>query len=178
MFDDADLKTIGELIDQGIQTFAQSHGVISGASKQASETVMADVGSDERYKKQGPSESSTNYMNTKRTYDAYLGVDLEALGRNRLSFDKMITAAQGHTERMYTLSEQALENSIQRDNLVNNNSAQRSNLVNNQAAAHRDIATNEQWNLSEQNFLIAQALKNAGVDSSVIAEIMDNMVTE
>jgi len=172
MFDEADLKTLGELINQGIQTFAQSHGIISGTSKQASETVFEDVATGERLTKQAASEENINYMNMKQTYDLYQHINVDGIGRNRVHFDKMMATAQSHTERLYAISEQAVLNGGLGANLVNNNTAQGSNLSNNQAAAHRDIATNEQWNLSEANLALVSILKGMGTSDTVIAEIL------
>ncbi len=178
MLEKEDLQTIGELISQGIQTYAQSQGVSSGVTKGGSETIFEDVATGERLTKQQAAEENINYMNMKRTYDSHQSADLDVFGRNRIHFDKMTTVAQGHTERLYAIAENSLESSVSRDNIVNSNAGFQANVTNSQVTAHRDVATNEQWNLSEQNWLIVAALKDKGISDATISSIVSRMPSE
>lgn len=89
------------------------------------------------------------FANAKRTYDAYQGHHLEAVGRDRVHFDSLMTAEREHTAELRRLSLQALQNAIET-----------SNMVGKQASRHSDVAIDRQWNVDEQGYTVADILQS------------------
>jgi hypothetical protein len=93
--------------------------------------------------KQNIEQSELDYINAKRTYDAYQDLELQAA-----------RAAQRAIEDVHGLTMQVMQNAIES-----------ANMVGKQAIRHSDIAIDRQWNIDE----VAQLVANTSTFKDVIA---------
>jgi hypothetical protein len=128
-------QQIGEAVSQAQQKFMQTTGAVGVAAREE----LGDIGGTEGLEGDLIKHARLMDANTKRTYDEFLGVSLEAVRRDRAYIDKVLSDAQTHTVRMQTLAEQAQQNALETGNMVGK-----------QTLRHSDVAIDNQWNPVQQ----------------------------
>jgi hypothetical protein len=105
---------------------------------------------DEAQEKRNVEQSEFIFANMKRTYDQYQTLDA-----------RILEDAQTNSQQIHNVALQALQNAVET-----------ANMVSKQAVRHSDIAIDRQWNVDEQAHVLTKILRDAGVDSTVIAKIL------
>lgn len=158
-------EQVSQGISQAISKVMQTQTETTGGSSVSAKTVLGEIaGGTERIEKDQLGESGLLFANSKRTYDEYQSVSLDAIGKNRAHFDKLISDAQSADGRTRDISIQALQNAVETANMVSKNALDGCNLANKQSIAHRDIAINTEWDTAaEVQATIITALTSPGV---------------
>lgn len=111
---------------------------------------IADIGAPESFAAhtaqgfgQSTFDEGLRRANMKRTYDQHQSLDLLSLGN-----------AQGVSQRVATIAEQALQNAVET-----------ANMVGKQAVRHGDLAIDRQWNLDE-------VARIAAIAETVVAAVL------
>jgi hypothetical protein len=137
-------------IDDLLQNLAQNVGSANVESN------VSDISGDENLEADLINQGRITNANVKRTYDTYQNADLESIGRNREHFDRMMAAAQSHTERLYGIAEQNLGNIS-----VNNHA------MTQQTIDHRDTSYDRIVNVDEQGYQATEILNNTAFKDGI-----------
>lgn len=149
-------EQIGQTVSQSIQKLLQTLGVATtGTSYQR---AVEDIGETEVTAKELIKESGLRFSNEKRTYDEYQNVSLDAIGKNRGHFDKLVSDAQSHHAELDNALSLAVVNAVENMNMIAKNVIESANMVAKQAVRHGDIAIDRQWNVDEQNWAVVEIL--------------------
>lgn len=102
------------------------------------------------------------FANIKRTYDEYQQESLESIKRNRTAVDKILSDAQQYDNQRQVIANQSLQNAVET-----------ANLVSKQSIRHMDLATDREWNVDEQSFVVNEILRNEVFKDALAAAIAE-----
>ncbi|MHA2046937.1 MAG: hypothetical protein ACW99G_19270 [Candidatus Thorarchaeota archaeon] len=169
-------SAVSEGISQGMQKLFGANASDLGSRVNVGTSRETDIGEGERATIENLNDKDLFLTNQKLTYDNYLEMISDVSRRSRLQYDQMSLTNLSHYNRVLALTEQNLASSYGTADMTGKNAVQGNNTTNTQMVAHRDIATNEQWNLSEQNYLILKSLMATGADGTILAQVLSAMI--